>query len=172
MDTWSSFIQGAFSDLSVPQRWADLGCGKGTFTYALGDLLPSGSMLYAVDTEPQILRERVGGVRVAFHRADFEHDPLPSGDLDGVLLANAIHYVRDKESLIRRLSHYCKPSHAFLIVEYDRLTANPWVPYPIDFTKLTNLFERVGYHDIMRLGERRSRYGGTMYAALIKKTSD
>lgn len=170
MDKWSSLIQDAFADLSVPQRWVDLGCGKGTFTYALADLLPSGSLIYAIDTTPQILSERVGGVRIAFHRADFERDPLPSGDLDGVLLANAIHYVQDKESLIRKLIHYCKPSHTFLIVEYDRLTANPWVPYPVDFTTLIDLFERAGYHDIIRLGERKSQYGGTMYAASIKKS--
>ncbi|GGC36649.1 hypothetical protein GCM10011386_30970 [Parapedobacter defluvii] len=168
MDKWSSLIQDAFSDFSVPQRWADLGCGEGTFTYALGSLLPDGSMLYAIDAEPQKLNKREGGTDITFRQMDFEREPLPLQDLDGIMLANALHYVHDKKTLIGRLSHSCKPQHAFLIVEYDTLTANPWVPYPIDFPTLVTLFQRVGYRKVVRLGERKSRYGGKMYAAWIE----
>lgn len=169
MDDWSSLIQGAFSGISDPQRWADLGCGKGTFTYALGNLLPHGSTLYAVDVQPQKLNNRAGGAAITFQQGDFVHEPLPLTDLDGIMLANSMHYVRDKEVLIRNLSNYCKPLHAFLVVEYDTLAANPWVPYSVDFRSLSALFLRAGYNQVEQLGHRKSKYGGNLYAAWIKK---
>lgn len=166
MDDWSSLIQGAFSGISGPQRWADLGCGKGTFTYALGNLLPDGSILYAIDARPQELNKRAGGADVTFQQRDFVREQLPLSDLDGIMLANSLHYVRDKSVLIRKLSNYCKPLHTFLVVEYDTLTANPWVPYPVDFKTLSALFQRAGYQ-VVQLGQRKSRYGGNLYAARI-----
>ncbi|SEL00602.1 class I SAM-dependent methyltransferase [Parapedobacter koreensis] len=168
MDDWSSLIAGAFLNASEPQQWADLGCGEGTFTYALGSLLPAGSAIHAVDVAPQRLRERVGDVLITFLQTDFERKHLPLSNLDGILLANAIHYVRDKESLIHKLLHYCKPSHTLITVEYDTVVANPWVPYPIDFGTLKTLFQRMGYRDVRQLGKRKSRYGGDMYAMWVK----
>ena len=34
-----------------PGTWADLGAGSGAFTLALADLLPPGSLIYAVDKD-------------------------------------------------------------------------------------------------------------------------
>jgi ubiquinone/menaquinone biosynthesis C-methylase UbiE len=38
-----------------PQSWCDLGCGSGTFTTALAQLLAPGSMIHAVDLDPRVL---------------------------------------------------------------------------------------------------------------------
>lgn len=164
---WASLIQCAFATTTGPQQWADLGCGQGTFTYALASLLPSGSSVYAVDAIKQVLDNPYREVSIVFQQADFEQDPLPLTGLDGILMANALHYVRDKHTVIQRLAQYCQPAHAFLIVEYDTTAANAWVPFPIDFADLDALFRRAGYGPAVRLGERKSRYGGTMYAARI-----
>lgn len=45
-----------WADLATiaPVRWADLGCGSGTFTLALAGLLPSGSTIDAIDLRPGI----------------------------------------------------------------------------------------------------------------------
>jgi trans-aconitate methyltransferase len=134
------------------QRWADLGCGSGTFTRALASLLLPGSVVLAVDKEQQDLPH--------FIQADFTKDVLDLGGLDGILMANSFHYVKDKLTLIGRFS-----PKAFLIVEYDTTRSNPWAPYPITYNDLEVLFNRLGYQT-RQLALYPSRFGGTMYAAL------
>jgi ubiquinone/menaquinone biosynthesis C-methylase UbiE len=98
-------------------------------------------------------------------------DPLELPPLDGILMANALHYVENKPGFIDKLKRYLKPKSGFLIVEYDLDKPVPtWVPYPVSFVALTRLFKTAGYGSVEKLGERPSRYGrGNMYAALITK---
>ena len=104
-----SLIQKAITG-DQPQRWVDLGSGSGTFTLALQSLLPIGSHLTAVDKQSQKLS-------VDFLKANFEKDDLPLFDLDGILMANSLHYVRDKTKLIKKLEAYFSGTPTFLIVE-------------------------------------------------------
>ena len=39
-----------------PTIWANLGCGDGTFTRALADMLASGSLIHAIDLDGSALR--------------------------------------------------------------------------------------------------------------------
>ena len=98
---------------NVPQRWADLGCGTGTFTCALAELLPSGSTITAMDRDAKTLQqvpEQHGGTRIVKQVGDFIQDALPSTDLDGILLANALHFVRHQADLIRVLMEHLSPT--------------------------------------------------------------
>jgi trans-aconitate methyltransferase len=156
-----SLIRAGVSGMQ-PQSWADLGCGRGVFTFALKSLLPAGSRLIAVDKESQRLP-------LHFIKGDFEKDELPLSRLDGILMANSLHFVRDKEKLIRKLEAYFLATPAFLIVEYDTDRANRWVPYPVSSDELRSLFTGLGYSSITKLEVRPSRFGGQLYAALIKK---
>ncbi len=149
-----------------PQVWADLGCGSGTFTKALNSLLPVGSRITAIDREKQ----RLDLVNVEFLRANFEHDNLKLSGLDGILMANAIHYVAEKAALIRKLEPMFAGLPRFVVIEYDTDRANPWVPFPITFKQLQILFGALGYHKIVKVSERPSAYrSGNMYCALIEK---
>jgi ubiquinone/menaquinone biosynthesis C-methylase UbiE len=105
---------------SQPQHWADLGCGSGTFTMALNNVLPAGSRITAVDKQTQNLP-------VEFLKADFAKDDLPLSNLDGILMANSFHYIRDKAKLIKKLETYFSTNPTFLIVEYNTTRFNPWV---------------------------------------------
>jgi trans-aconitate methyltransferase len=152
-------------DAREPQHWADLGCGSGTFTDALTELLHAGSLIDAVDRKDQLILPPVN-----FIKANFETQVLPLHNLDGILMANSLHFVKDKQALIHKLETYFSASPAFLIVEYDTERTNPWVPYPISFQKLTTLFTGLGYTSILKLAERPSVYNSAgMYSALIKK---
>lgn len=144
-----------------PQRWADLGCGSGTFATALNNILPTGSHITAIDKQTQ-------NVPVDFLKADFAKDDLPLSNLDGILMANSIHYVRDKQKLIKKLETYLSTNPTFLIVEYDTTRFSPWVPYPINYQKLQKLFTELGYTSVNKLAERPSRFGGRMYSAVIR----
>jgi ubiquinone/menaquinone biosynthesis C-methylase UbiE len=149
-----------------PQVWADLGCGSGTFTKALNSLLPVGSRITAIDRE----KERLDLVNVEFLRANFERDDLKLSGLDGILMANAIHYVAEKTALIKKLEPLFTGSPRFIMIEYDTDRANPWVPFPITFKQLQILFGALGYHKIVKVSERPSAYrSGNMYCALIEK---
>jgi trans-aconitate methyltransferase len=151
-------------DTRKQQSWADLGCGTGTFTEALFHLLPAGSSIEAVDLQRQHL-----SIPVNFTRANFETDNLILPPLDGIMLANSLHYIKDKRKLIRKLESYFTKSSNFLIVEYNTDIANPWIPYPLSFQNLTTLFTGLGYEKITKLGERISVYKrAEIFAAMIQ----
>src|SRR6476659_671549 len=87
-----------------PQVWADLGCGDGTLTVALASLLPAGSTVHAIDTDTRALARvpaRHGDVTLVAHAGDFTSSPWPFNGLDGVLMANALHYGEDQAALLR-----------------------------------------------------------------------
>ena len=158
-----------------PTMWADLGCGDGTFTLALAELLLPGSMIHAMDRDGRALRKiprEHNGVQITTHRGDFTSGAWPFGDLDGILMANALHYVADQPRFIRACETHLR-SRRFLIVEYDTDTANRWVPYPISKTTLTTLFTTAGYSSVKFLGSRRSVFRrAALYGALVTRGPD
>src|SRR5438094_881387 len=79
-------------------RWADLGAGEGAFTRALTDVLGPEAHIVAVDKDAGALRAAGSGFETRV--ADFTK-PLDLHDLDGVLMANSLHFVRDKEPVLK-----------------------------------------------------------------------
>ena len=76
---------------------------------------------------------------------NFENATLPFNHLDGILMANSLHYVKNKTDLLKKIKTCLNANGCFLIVEYDMEAANRWVPYPISFSSLTKLFHDVGF---------------------------
>jgi trans-aconitate methyltransferase len=153
------------------QKWADLGCGTGLFTHALAHLLPDGSVVHAVDTDQNALHHlpQLESVQITPHAFNFAQETWPFDGLDGVLMANSLHYVADQHAFIQQIQAYLCPAHLLIIIEYDRKNANPWVPYPITYEQLTALLTSLGYGSVSKLGEHPSRYGnGVIYAALAQ----
>lgn len=154
---------------SSPVCWADLGCGDGLFTEALARLLPRRSALYGVDLRPRLHSDTVNGVSLIPFNADFETMPLPT-EVDGFLMANALHYVQDKPTFLKKLETYYRngpQKGPLLIVEYDKDTpVEQWVPWPVSFAKLQPLLQNAGWKTVEKIGEVHSLYGGMMYAAI------
>lgn len=155
------------------QRWADLGCGSGTFTLALADLLPQDSVIHAMDRDASALRRvprAFKQVTIAHQLADFTDEPLELETMDGILMANSLHYLRDQARFLSALAGLLRPAGVIALVEYDTDTANPWVPYPVSYARLTSLLEEAGFADITRLAERVSVFGqARMYAAYARR---
>lgn len=172
MDTYTTFVQPLRNQLAepTPQRWADLGCGSGVFTAALANILPSGSTILAVDKQVQNLAPVLDNkVTIQPIQADFE-DQLPVlYPVDGIMMANALHYVEDKRTFVQNLENYFKQDKKMIIAEYDTNLPNSWVPFPVNFEKLTKLFHTLGYPVVKKVNSRASVYGGTMYLAYIAK---
>src|SRR4249919_759594 len=94
--------------------WADLGSGEGAFTLALADLLgPTGS-IHSVDRDGRALRVQAQALGVAFPDvsvsplvADFT-EPLELPPLEGVVMANSLHFERDKLAVLLRVRGYLR----------------------------------------------------------------
>lgn len=153
-------------DHSFPQTWADLGCGAGTFTYALAECLAAGSTIYAIDAVQQHLAAYRNNVTINFESANFEEDTLQLPLLDGILMANALHFVKEKNSFLEKAAQYFRGNKKLLIVEYDTNSSSKWVPFPINFNNLKAILTEAGYKKTERLGQLNSAFGGTMYAAI------
>lgn len=152
------------------QVWADFGCGDGTFTIALASLLPAGSTVHALDRDARALSrlpDRHGDVTIVAHARDFTTLPYPFAGLDGVLMANSLHYVRDQAAFLRGLDATLDHPR-MLLVEYDITRGNAWVPYPVSRAAAVELFRSAGYDVAATLGRRRSMYRrGEIYALLM-----
>lgn len=165
------FLSGAELNAREPSIWADLGCGDGFFTYVLAGMLPRGSKIYAVDKQFQSLQKSAGNnTQIVFQKADLIADDLALPLLNGVLLANSLHYVSDKNSFVEKISGFLKADGMFIIIEYDTTRANSWIPFPVDFESLSKLFADRGYQTIQKIGERKSIYNKRqMYAVTIRR---
>lgn len=154
------FIQCEVLQHAPVSQWADLGCGSGLFSTALSHYLPVGSTIYAIDHKPGT---RIVGHGIKIYDLDFVTDPLPFGEIDGILMANSLHYVKDKGAFLQKLKRH---SATLLVIEYDLERPVPtWVPFPVSYRSLPALFPD---KKIEKLSERPSAYGqGNMYAALI-----
>jgi len=156
--------------------WADLGAGSGVFTRALAAMLGPTGTVYAVDSDPGALGELDRHARTAQEATirtvvgDFTGS-LELPPLDGVLVANALHYVPypDQPTVVRRIASLLTEAAPMVVVEYDRRHANQWVPYPITLAALTALARDAGLGTPTVLGTRPSRYSGTMYSVVVRR---
>ncbi len=166
------FINLGNNSAAPSQTWADLGCGSGTFTEALAQSLPDGSTIWAVDRNKHLLKNipgKYGKTEIVKSNRDFLEPELPA-NLDGILMANSLHFVEDKFSFIKKAERFLKPPQCFLIVEYDTETADPWVPFPLSFVSLDNLFKKAEFASVIKINEKPSVFRrAKLYSALIKK---
>jgi ubiquinone/menaquinone biosynthesis C-methylase UbiE len=157
-------------------NWADLGAGSGAFTLALRELLGPQAEIYAVDKDRARLSEleeayrgRFGDVtRLHVLPADFTRG-LVLPVLDGILMANSLHYMKDKEKILGRLRGYLKAQGALLLVEYNVDSGNPWVPYPVSFGSFESLAPRAGFGRPRLLATHPSGFLREFYSALCLK---
>lgn len=75
--------------------WADLSSGTGLFSYALANLLPTGSIIYAIDKSAATLKNlpNPNNIIIEQQQLDFIIDELNLPNLNGILMANSLHYV-------------------------------------------------------------------------------
>jgi trans-aconitate methyltransferase len=151
------------------QVWADLGAGSGAFTQALSSLLIEGSKIYAVDKDSRSLNiiSVLSCIELIRLNSDFDQELRFDELLDGIILANSLHYIYDKTSLLKSLRSKLTTDGRVIVVEYDIAIGNRWVPFPITFDELGTLARNVGFHNVVKLGEIPSQYHRSMYSALL-----
>ena len=152
--------------------WADFGSGGGAFTLALAEILGSGTQIISIDKDSvslqrqkRTLQARYPGVQMKYLNADYTQ-PLQLSPLAGVVMANALHFQRNKEPVLAQIKSYLQPSGRLILVEYNQDQGNTWVPYPLSFPTWQNLACKSGFTATRLLARRPSRFMGEIYSAL------
>lgn len=151
------------------ETWADLGAGTGTFTRAVAALVGDEGRVFAVDADDRALaalRTRVP--RATLVRADVTR-PLPLPPLDGVVMANVLHFVRDAEGVLARVAALLRPGGRLVLVEYEGRRPSRWVPYPVSAARFRELVAGAGLAPPSVAATRPSAFGGEMYVAVAAR---
>ena len=166
------------ANLTTGGTWADFGAGSGAFTLALRELVGPHANIYAVDKDQRALRELEKAHREKFissqnvHtvRADFS-GALSLPPLEGIVMANSLHYFKDREKILRHVRSFLKMNGALLLVEYNVDSGNMWVPYPLSFETYRVLAPRAGYSEPRLLGTVPSRFLKEIYSTAAYRNS-
>jgi ubiquinone/menaquinone biosynthesis C-methylase UbiE len=152
--------------------WADLGAGTGAFTLALADLIGPHGVIHAIDRDRASLAElrsafvsAVPQAELRVQTADFTRRLDLSG-LDGVVMANALHFVENKAAVLALVRGYLKHGGRLLLVEYDSDRGNIWVPHPLSFETWREVAADAGFVETRQLATVPSRFLRRIYSAL------
>lgn len=161
------------ANLSQGGTWADFGAGEGAFTLALRELVGPEATIYAVDRDGAALRRLKKDHLARFNTDgnlillpnDFSR-PLSLPPLDGIVMANSLHYFREKEGILRHVRGFLKPNGMLFLVEYNVDEGNLWVPYPLSFETFRILAPFAGFTEPRLLGKAPSSFLNEFYSAL------
>lgn len=154
--------------------WADLGAGSGAFTFALRELIGASASIHAVDKDRSDLHRLEQDYKTRFGNSenlkiivgDFSRPlatPLPL--LDGIVMANSLHYFKDRVNILNHVRSLLKPNGILLVVEYNVDSGNPWVPYPFSFETFKKLAVQSGFSEPRLLAKNPSSFLREFYSA-------
>jgi ubiquinone/menaquinone biosynthesis C-methylase UbiE len=158
--------------------WADFGAGSGAFTLALRELVGPHANIYAVDKDRRGFFDLEKAHRAKFGTSQNLHSVhadftgrLPLPPLDGIVMANSLHYYKDKEKILRHIRSFLKLNGILLLVEYNVDSGNLWVPHPLSFETYHELAQRAGFSEPSLLATAPSRFLREFYSAVAYRTS-
>lgn len=152
--------------------WADFGSGSGAFTLALADLIGPTGVIYSIERDRSALAQQERSMLTQFPKTivryrptDFSR-PIDLPALDGIVMANSLHFHRSPQPIVQLLKSYLQPRGRFIIVEYNSEQGNGAVPYPVPFLQWKALAARCGFTHTRLLLTRPSRFLKEIYSAL------
>jgi SAM-dependent methyltransferase len=89
--------------------------------------------------------------------------------LDGILMANSLHYFKDPEKILCHVRGFLKTNGMFLLVEYNVDAGNLWVPHPFSFKTFGTIARRAGFSEPQLLATVPSSFLREFYSALTYK---
>jgi ubiquinone/menaquinone biosynthesis C-methylase UbiE len=152
--------------------WADFGCGEGIFTAVLYEQIGQASQIYAIDKNRRALNKLKHNFQETYPQANIQllhanfTSPLSLPALDGFVLANALHFVKNdqKASILGQLSTNLKSEGLVIFVEYNTNRGNLAVPFPVNEEQFLALAKQVGLQWPRIVVKVPSSFMGEMYA--------
>lgn len=145
------------------------------FTSTLTSLLSEEAVIYAVDKNRRRLRalehntaESYPTANINTVRADFTRS-LPLPPLDGIVMANLLHFVKRKLSALRQIYEKLKPTGRFIVIEYNTNAGNYAVPYSFDEREFIRLANSTGLRHAEIIARVPSRFLGEMYCGIARQ---
>ncbi len=155
--------------------WAEFGSGTGAFTLALAELIQPSGTIYSIDRDGSALgaqekqmSARFPTVHAHYLKADYTR-PVELPPLDGIVAANTLHFLKDKEPVLNIFYAYLKSTGRMLLVEYNIDKGNYAVPYPLPYPAWERLAQQTGFTATQLLSTRPSRFLREIYSALSTK---
>jgi precorrin-6B methylase 2 len=102
---------------------ADIGCHEGYMTLKLADVVGIGGRVYAIDIEASRLSKlsehlrREGIQQVTVVKAEGDDTGLPAGPLDGVLILDGYHEMKNHAHILQRINMSLRPGGRLVICE-------------------------------------------------------
>jgi SAM-dependent methyltransferase len=160
------------------EAWADLGAGTGVFSRALATLVGRGGRVIAVDRDARALASLRGrrhpppgpAAAVEVLVGDVT-GPLALPPLDGVVMANVLHFVADAAGVLSRVAALLTPGGRLVLIEYEGRRPGPWTPYPVDAARFVELAPVAGFTLPLIAARRPSRFGGEIYVAVAARAA-
>ena len=159
---------------------AELGSGRGAFTFALAELIGPEGTIYSVDRNQAALRDQAR----SFQKRSTNHQPIihylnkdymqpiSLPPLNGLLMANTLHFHEHKAVILKLIHDYLVPNGRIILVEYNSDLGNTWVPYPISYDSWRSSAEKIGYAGTHLLEKVPSSFMGEIYSAISYKIED
>ncbi len=152
--------------------WADFGSGTGAFTLALAELTDPTGHIYSIDKNRRSLRRQEAVMRVRFPELKAQYitanftQTIDLPPLDGIVMANALHFLRQKDGVLQLIYNYLRPGGRLILVEYNVDRGNLWVPHPLSYKTWETVAHRNGFINTKLLATRPSRFLHEIYTAV------
>lgn len=134
---------------------ADLGSGPGFFTIPMARLAGEGGTVYAVDSNPTMLkhlRNNIGqtGVKAGIIKivdGDVCQTGIPKNSVDVAFFANVLHEVEDKKTFLEEVKRICKPTALVVDVDWKKIPTERGPPLNVRLSEeeAINLFSANGF---------------------------
>ena len=173
-----NLIKPAFLDEKPTASFPDLGAGSGAFTFALREVTDSSTIIYAVDKDSSSLNQLQKEYQIRFGDSknlnlivsDFSK-PLNLSMLNGILMANSLHFFKDKIKVLKHIKTFLELNGKLIIIEYNVDKGNLWVPYPFSFSTFENMCKESGFDSPKLLATHSSSFLNGFYSAMTLNVS-
>ena len=166
--------------LTLDGVWADFGSGRGAFTLALADLLRVDAHIYSIDKNAADLTSQKRSFQSHFSNrphpiVDYLHKdytfPIGLPPLDGAVMANSLHFYKNKTPILKLIFDYLRPGGVIILVEYNVERGNPWVPHPISYRNWVSLAKKTGFVSTRLLETHHSSFLKEIYSSISHRPS-
>jgi ubiquinone/menaquinone biosynthesis C-methylase UbiE len=131
---WDELAEATLTELGVPARLLDVGCGTGRFARFAAARL--GGRVWGVDPSEEMLeaaRRAPGGERLGWRRAGAEDLPFRGGWFDAAHMHLVVHLLADRDRAYRELARVLAPGGRLAVVSFARehftgFHLNRWFP--------------------------------------------